>query len=49
MHEFPGDPALALPARFRRVLVLIDEGQNNAEIADALGLSRHTVENYVSE
>jgi len=49
MHESPGDRESALPARFQRVMVLIAEGQNNAEIAGALGLSRHTVENYVSE
>lgn len=49
MHEFPGDPETALPARFRRVVALIAEGQNNAEIAGALGLSRHTVENDVSK
>lgn len=38
-----------IPRRLRPVLPLLAVGASNDEIADALALSRHTVENYVSE
>jgi DNA-binding NarL/FixJ family response regulator len=42
--ELPGD----LTSREREVLHLLGDGASNAQIARALGLSLHTVQNYVS-
>ena len=38
-----------IPPRVRPLIPLIGEGRSNGEIAAALTLSSHTVENYVSE
>ena len=38
-----------ISARLRPLIPLIGEGRSNEEIADELSLSKHTVENYVSE
>ncbi len=43
---FAEDP---LPQRLRPVLALLLTGRRTAEIAAALGLRPHTVDNYVSE
>lgn len=39
----------ALTLRQRDVLVLVARQHRNPDIADALGITVHTVENYVSE
>lgn len=38
-----------IPARLRRIIPILGEMKSNDEIAVELGLSKHTVENYVSE
>lgn len=38
-----------VPRRLRRVIPLLADLKTNEEIADELCLSRHTVENYVSD
>ncbi len=42
-------PPEHVPGRLRRVAPLVSEGRTNEEIAGELQLSKHTVENYVSE
>ena len=37
-----------IPQHLRRLIPFIAQGYSNAEIANDLGLSKHTVENYVS-
>lgn len=37
-----------LSPRLRQTLRLVVEGKRNAEIADAMRVTEHTVENYVS-
>ncbi len=44
MNEFDG-----LPSHLQRLVPVIGRGLTNAEIADEMGLAKHTVENYVSE
>jgi DNA-binding NarL/FixJ family response regulator len=51
IREVDSTPALAgseLTTREREVLELLARGLENAEIAQKLGLSQHTVKNYVS-
>ena len=38
-----------IPPRLRPLIPLLGEGRTNDEIAAALSLSKHTVENYVSD
>ena len=45
----PDDPLASLSDKERRILPLIAEGKTNRQIADAVGLSEHTVKAYVSD
>jgi DNA-binding NarL/FixJ family response regulator len=42
-------PPEHIPGRLRRIVPLLGDLKTNDEIAAELSLSRHTVENYVSE
>jgi DNA-binding NarL/FixJ family response regulator len=46
--ELPDEVALKLTKRELEVLTLVAAGQENAEIADSLVISQHTVKNHVS-
>lgn len=45
MTEFEG----AIPQRLMPVARLLAQGKENDEIAETLGYSKHTIENYISE
>jgi DNA-binding NarL/FixJ family response regulator len=47
-NDLPDDVVPKLTAREQEVLSLIAAGRENAEIADALVISQHTVKNHVS-
>ncbi|MCC6385971.1 MAG: hypothetical protein IT302_01160 [Dehalococcoidia bacterium] len=42
-------PALGLAIRHLRLIPYLAQGLSNGECATALGLSRHTIESYVSD
>ena len=43
------DPAAGLPARLRQTLEALLEGDGEKQVAARLGISRHTVHEYVAE
>ena len=43
------DTLSAIPARLRPLVPRLAEGKNNGELADALSIEKHSIENYVSE
>lgn len=49
MSDSPSSHRPRMPARLHGLLPFLGSGATNADIAAALGLSKHTVENYVSE